>query len=550
MLSCLHIENIAVVEFADISFNNGFNVLTGETGAGKSIIIDAINAVLGARLSKDALRVGCQKASVTAEFVNLSHLKNVFDDLEIETPDDTLILQRTLTADGRSAFRINGMPAPAAVVRELSKYLLNIHGQHDNQTLLDPQKHIVYIDRLAKNSDLLNQYSNEFKNFLSLREELKSLQMDDEEKQQKIAFLTYQINEIERANITVGEYDLLKEKLKLAQNFEKTSKQLNSAYISLAGDDNPGAEEIIRSALKDILAVDNKEIQTVSDLLEDVLENLGLAKESLREFIYKNFSEELNIDQIQNRLEEISKMLYKYGGSEEKVLEYLSNSHTKIEKIEFADKRVDEIAVLLKKVQNELINKGKALTDSRNKAAKEFEKNVISILNYLDMPDVQFAVSIEQGKYTKNGCDVIEFLISANKGEPPKPLAKIASGGELSRVMLAIKSVLTNNDEVLTLIFDEIDSGISGRAALKVAEQIKKLAQHKQVICVTHLAQIAAYADNHLLIEKSADEMKTYTTVKTLDYNERINEIARIMSGTKVTEKLFNSAKELLDRSM
>jgi len=549
MLNHLHIENIAVVETADIDFLHGFNVLTGETGAGKSIVIDAINAVLGARTSKDIIRVGCNKALVVAEFVITSQIKKLLEENEIPFEEDTLIIQRTLSSDGKSSFRINGLPTQASTVREIGRNLLNIHGQHDNQALLDASMHIGYIDRLADNGKILDSYQTEFKNFISLRNELQSLQIDDAEKERKLDLLKYQISEIEAADIKIGEYETLKEKLKLAQSFEKTYKTLNSAYTAISGEDTIGAEELLKNAAKDIISIDNVALGEVVASFSEALENLYNAKQLLRDYIDKNFSEKLDVDEISDRIEVISRLLAKYGGTEEKVLDYFTNAKADLEKITFADERAEQLAVLLQSSQERLVEKGKMLTESRKKTALKFEKSVVDILKYLDMPSVVFTVDFKMGKYTKSGADVVEFLISANKGEPPKPLSKITSGGELSRVMLAIKSVLANTDEVPTLIFDEIDSGISGHAALKVAEQIKKLAIIKQILCVTHLAQIASYADNHLLVEKSSDENKTYTIVKSLDYDGRINEIARIMSGAKVTEKLFDSAKELLDRS-
>lgn len=548
MLNHLHIENIAVVESADIEFLDGFNVLTGETGAGKSIVIDAINAVLGARVSKEIVRVGCNKANITAEFDLPKTLKPILEEYDFPI-EDTLVIGRVISSDGKSTFRVNGVPTQATVVKEIGKNLLNIHGQHDNQALLDSSMHIVYIDKLADNGKIYQEYLTEFNNFVSIRRQFQELQIDDSQKERKLDLLKYEISEIEQADIKLGEYDSLKEKLKLAEGFEKNQKLLNSAYVSLVGGDNLGAEELIKNSLEAVNQIDAQKTDEIVSAFNETLENFYNAKEQLRQFIEQNFSEKYDIEEIQERLETISKLMLKYGDSEKKILDYLENSKSELDKITFSDEKADELAALLEVSKDNLVKRAKALTDSRIKAAKEFEKKVVQTLKYLDMPFVSFCVDFKTGKYTKNGCDVVEFLISANIGEPPKPLVKIASGGELSRVMLSIKSVLSDADETATLIFDEIDSGISGHAALKVAEQIKKLARVKQILCVTHLAQIAAFADNHLFVLKESTSTKTYTTVKSLDYDGKINEIARIMSGDKITEKLFNSAKELLDRS-
>lgn len=548
MLNHLHIENIAVVESADIEFLDGFNVLTGETGAGKSIVIDAINAVLGARVSKEIVRVGCNKANITAEFDLPKTLKPILEEYDFPI-EDTLVIGRVISSDGKSTFRVNGVPTQATVVKEIGKNLLNIHGQHDNQALLDSSMHIVYIDKLADNGKIYQEYLTEFNNFVSIRRQFQELQIDDSQKERKLDLLKYEISEIEQADIKLGEYDSLKEKLKLAEGFEKNQKLLNSAYVSLVGGDNLGAEELIKNSLEAVNQIDAQKTDEIVSAFNETLENFYNAKELLRQFIEQNFSEKYDIEEIQERLETISKLMLKYGDSEKKILDYLENSKSELDKITFSDEKADELAALLEVSKDNLVKRAKALTDSRIKAAKEFEKKVVQTLKYLDMPFVSFCVDFKTGKYTKNGCDVVEFLISANIGEPPKPLVKIASGGELSRVMLSIKSVLSDADETETLIFDEIDSGISGHAALKVAEQIKKLARVKQILCVTHLAQIAAFADNHLFVLKESTSTKTYTTVKSLDYDGKINEIARIMSGDKITEKLFNSAKELLDRS-
>lgn len=552
MLNCLHIENIAVIEQADLELDNNFNVLTGETGAGKSIIIDSINAVLGARTSRELIRNGCDNACVVAEFTDIGTdaLSAIAQAGYSADENGYVIIKRSLNIDGRSSFRINGQPATAAVVREIGRFLINIHGQHDNQALLQPENHCSYIDKIADNSALINEYYDEFKLLNSYRRELKSLEIDEDEKLRRIDLLTYQINELEQANVVIGEYEILKDKFKLAQNFEKNAQSLKNAENLIFGEENSGAAELLRTAVKSLQTVNIDKISEFSEKLSEITENLNDVGENLRQFIANELGTDYNINDIQDRIELLKRLMLKYGGSEEKMLEFLEKAKAELSAIQFSDKRAEELENLLLDSQQRLIDLGKAVTDSRIIASRGFENDVCEILKYLDMPDIVFKVDIQQGRYTKSGCDTVEFMISTNAGENVKPLAKVASGGELSRVMLAIKSVLADKDDVKTLIFDEIDTGISGRAASKVAFQLKKAAKQKQVICVTHLAQIAACADNHLLIEKSSEQGRTYTRVFSLDYNQRINEIARIMSGTDITEKMFNSAKELLDRSL
>ncbi len=547
MLEFLHIENIAVIEMADIDFYNGFNVLTGETGAGKSIIIDSINAVLGARTSKDVIRSGCNTACVVAQFSDISDTTaQLLDMYGFSLDDGKIIIKRNLSSNSGSTFRINNIPANASTVKEIGKYLINIHGQHDNQALLDDVNHCFYIDRLANNKTLIDDYSKEFDKFVKYRKELKSLDTDDVTKQRKIDLLTYQINELEAADIKVGEYENLKEQLKTANNFDKIQKGLNNSKLILNGDENPG---ILENLEKVISLLNYDFTYKISEKINSALETLNDSATELENIINNQFSEPIDIEKIEDRLDLIGRLMLKYGNSEEKMLDFLENAKKELRNIEFSDERAEELALLLEESQERLIEKGERLTVSRTKAAQMFSKSVSNVLRYLDMPNIEFVAKITKGNYSKNGCDNVEFLISANSGEELKPLVKIASGGELSRIMLAIKSVLTDKDNVDTLIFDEIDTGISGQAAIKVAKKLKEISNCKQVVCVTHLSQIAAYADNHLLIKKDFEKGKTYTSVKSLDYEERIHELARIMSGFGITENLYNSAKELLDNS-
>ena len=547
MLKFLHIENIAVIEQSDIEFKNGFNVLTGETGAGKSIVIDAINAVLGERTSKDLIRNGCENAVVSAVFGELDD--TVSEKLKeygiIPDEDGNIIITRKLSLTGKGYIKINNIPFTAGVLKEIGKLLLNIHGQHDNQALLDPEKHLLFVDAVADNKVILEEYYKEFKNLNSIRKELQSLEIDDDQKQRKIDLLKYQINEIESANITVGEYDELKKKLEIADSFEKTYKAYNNSDTLLNGnEDNDGAVTLIQNVIKLLNSVNAN-----TDKLNEALVILEDAKSEISHFLGNQEFLNVNPDEINQRLDLITRLMLKYGSGEEEILQFSENAQTELENISFSEKRIAELSEQLDLSTNRLIELAEKLTASRKSSAEKFQKNVTDVLKYLNMPNVKFFVDFKKGRYTKIGCDVCEFMISANDGETPKPLHKIASGGELSRVMLSIKSVLLDKDTVGTMIFDEIDTGISGFAAGKVGTQLKKVASSRQVICVTHLAQIAAMADEHLLIEKSVRNGRTYTKVNSLDYQQRISEIARIMSGTELTENLYNSAKELIDRS-
>ncbi len=553
MLKFLHIENIAVIEQSDIEFAEGFNVLSGETGAGKSIVIDSINAVLGERTSKELIRAGCDTAEVSAVF-------GCFDNATVKalselgiTPDEdgNVVIRRRLSILGKGLIKVNDTPFTATELREIGRHLINIHGQHDNQALLDPKAHIGYIDAVADNEKEIDSYYAEFKNLNKIRKELEETETDEDEKRRQTELLKYQINEISLADIKVGEYESLKERLDIAINYRNTVEGLSAVYTALKGNDDVlGVTSLLESAQKGLINLKNDKWNTEAEKLAEVTEIIEDISAEALNFLDNSEYEGLSADDINERLDLLDRLMLKYGNSEEKLLEFLNDAKEKLEHLEFSDRRIAELSALLDASTEKLVDLGEKLTKIRKRAAAELEKQVSDILSYLNMPDVKFTVSVNKGRYTKRGCDDIEFLISANKGENVKALAKIASGGELSRVMLAIKSVLLDSDTVGTMIFDEIDTGISGYTAGKVATQLKRVAKNRQVICVTHLAQIAALADNHLLIEKTTDKNRTFTSVRELDYEQRISEIARIMSGTELTENLYKSAKELVDRSI
>ena len=552
MLKFLHIENIAVIEQSDIEFSEGFNVLTGETGAGKSIVIDSINAVLGERTSKELIRAGCDSAEVSAVF-------GCFDDCTATalaehgfTPDEdgNIVIRRRLSSSGKGLIKLNDRPVTATELKEIGKSLINIHGQHDSQALLDPESHIGYIDALADNGDILKEYYAEFRNLNAIRRELNSAETDEDEKRRETDLLKYQINELESANITLGEYEKLKKNLEIARNYRTTAEAISAAFSALkGGEDFDGAAALIDGAQRRLAALKSEDWNSKSERLADALSVIEDVSAELRDFLDSAEFSDMDADSINERLDTLDKLMLKYGNSEQEMLDYLTSARVRLDELVFSDRRIAELSDLLDESTERLVALGEKLTKSRKKAAAEFETKVCGILSYLNMPDVRFTVSCEKGRYTKRGCDVIEFLISANKGEKVKPLAKIASGGELSRVMLAIKSVLLDKDKVGTMIFDEIDTGISGYTAGKVGTQLKRVSKNRQVICVTHLAQIAAMADNHLLIQKNTQNGRTFTKVEPLSYEDRISEIARIMSGAELTENLYKSAKELVDRS-
>ncbi|MBR3145446.1 MAG: DNA repair protein RecN [Clostridia bacterium] len=551
MLKSLHIENIAIIEETDIDFVSGFNCLTGETGAGKSIIIDAINAVLGERTSKDIIRTGANRAFVSALFGDLSDtsIEIIKENGFFVDENGELLISRTITED-RGSVKINGKPANLAVLKNIAKHLVNIHGQHDNQTLLVPENHFRYIDKIAENDELLFDYYKEFKNLNAIRKELSSLETDEGEKLRTTEMLKYQIEEIEALGITPGETEELKEKLKIINSYEKIVLSLNSAYEALSGsDDTDGALSLISNAEKEILKVDINSLENTKSNIAGAKAAIESVMFDLKDVIEDNDYSKADAENIRSRLDTLRRVVLKYGGTEEKTLDFLQKAKEQLNSIESSDKRIEELSSLLDESTERLINKAAKITKSRKDAAQKFEREVTEKLSYLNMEGASFVVSINEGRYTKYGCDNIEFMIMTNAGDTYKPLVKIASGGELSRVMLAIKSVLAGKDDVDTLIFDEIDTGISGRAADKVGVLLKGVSKSRQVVCVTHLAQIASYAKNHLLIEKSVSSGKTYTLVKSLSGDDRVNEIARIMSGTDITDNLYKSAKELLDRS-
>lgn len=549
MLSNLQIENIAVIKSASIDFENGFNVMTGETGAGKSIVIDSLNAILGERTSRELIRSGADSASVCAEFQNVGdNVKNELEKLGIEK-DDTLIVSRKLTPDGKNVCRINGMPATVSMLKALGVQLVNIHGQLDNQSLLSPETHCSFIDKLAGSGRELNKFKELYSLYIKKENELKSLNTDVNEKNRRLDILNYQIEEIQKADIRPGEKDELTEKLGFLRNAEKVLDLLHTAYAALNGDgEMPGAADVAADAASKLLSAADysSDFTETANGVNDAAMNLSAYTEELRDKIYSLDYDPNETERAEERLDVIYRLSQKYGDSEEDILAYLENAEKERDALSFSDERAEQLRAETEKAYNEALAAAKKLSEIRIEAGKKFSADVERELAFLDMPSVKFVVNDSVGELYENGIDNIEFLLSANAGEEPKPLSKIASGGELSRIMLAIKCVLSELDDIDTLIFDEIDSGVSGRAALKIAAKMKELSKTHQVICVTHLAQIAAFADEHKLISKEEKDGRTYTCIASLDYNGRKYELARIMGGLTVTQSILNSAEELL----
>lgn len=549
MLSNLQIENIAVIKSASIDFENGFNVMTGETGAGKSIVIDSLNAILGERTSRELIRSGADSASVCAEFQNVGdNVKNELEKLGIEK-DDTLIVSRKLTPDGKNVCRINGMPATVSMLKALGVQLVNIHGQLDNQSLLSPETHCSFIDKLAGSGRELNEFKELYSLYIKNENELKSLNTDVNEKNRRLDILNYQIEEIQKADIRPGEKDELTEKLGFLRNAEKVLDLLHTAYAALNGDgEMPGAADVAADAASKLLSAADysSDFTETANGVNDAAMNLSAYTEELRDKIYSLDYDPNETERAEERLNVIYRLSQKYGDSEEDILAYLENAEKERDALSFSDERAEQLRAETEKAYNEALAAAKKLSEIRIEAGKKFSADVERELAFLDMPSVKFIVNDSVGELYENGIDNIEFLLSANAGEEPKPLSKIASGGELSRIMLAIKCVLSELDDIDTLIFDEIDSGVSGRAALKIAAKMKELSKTHQVICVTHLAQIAAFADEHKLISKEEKDGRTYTCIASLDYNGRKYELARIMGGLTVTQSILNSAEELL----
>ncbi|MBQ9861737.1 MAG: DNA repair protein RecN [Clostridia bacterium] len=554
MLDCLHIENIAVIERADIRFTAGFTALTGETGAGKSIIIDAINAVLGERTRRDLVRTGSNAAHVTALFSELSPAATAqIEALGFSTDEDgNLLIGRTISAEGKGSCSVNGRPATAALLREIGKVLVDLHGQHENQALFSVDSHLAYLDRFGELTEQRERYVAVYREWRQIVAELDRVDLDESEKARKLDMLSFQIDEIEAANLTAGEEEELIAKRDLFRNAEKVASQLNTANALLLGDeDSDGAVSMAEQAVSSVRHAARylEKAESLSEQLQNALYELQAATEELQDLTDLLDFDPRELDEVENRLEVIRRLTSKYGATTADVLAFLENAKAEYRQIELSDEQLKQLTERERTAFAAAQLKADALTNARLLAAENFAKAVKEQLTFLDMPNVTLTIDRQPIALGVNGADKVEFLLSANAGELPKPLARIASGGELSRIMLAIKSVLADADEVDTLIFDEIDTGISGRAALKVGARLRQTAatanRRRQVLCVTHLAQIAAQANEHFLIEKSVRDGRTYTDVTMLSRTDRERELARIIGG-EVTDAAIQAAKEML----
>ena len=547
MLSLLHIENIAVIEQADISFDKGFNVLTGETGAGKSIVIDAISAILGQRAYRDMIRTGTSKASVRAVFTKVPNFP-WFEENGVEYDEETVI-QRDIFLDGKNVCRVNGTLVTVAILHKLGIQLINIHGQHDSASLFDEENHLRFLDAFADNGALLADYREKFAAVSELRRQIDRMTMDEGEKLRRMETLKYQISEIEKADLKSGEDEVLEQRRKLLQNSEKLSQGLEEASEALlGGDDSDGAAALLAQAAYALSRIarysdDYTGFQErLTDLKYQVQDIADEVRDSLDELSYS--ADEL--ETIEARLDIIHRLRRKYGADCDEILAYLDKAQKELDEIEFADDRVEQLKKKLAKQEKQAWDAALALRKNRQEQGTVMAEKILSELSQLDMPRVQFQCRFRETELTSEGADAVAFYLSANAGEDLKPLSKVASGGELARIMLSMKNVLAEKDAVDTLIFDEVDTGVSGRAAQRIAEKLKSLASHKQVLCVTHLPQLAALADTHMLIAKSEHDGRTYTTVTPLDRKGRAMELARIIGGTNIPETTLKSAEEML----
>ncbi len=556
MLSLLHIENIAVIEQAEIRFDDGFNVLTGETGAGKSIVIDAIGAVLGERTSRDLIRTGARSARVEALFCKLPQLAWFNENGIVPDENDELLLQREIYADGKNVCRAGGRILTVTQLKTLGQQLLNIHGQHEGQLLLDEDRHLDYLDSFGNLSGDLLDYQISYTTVAQLRKEISALQMDEAERERRIDSLNYQISELERANLKSGEEEILLSRRDLLRNAERIIDAVQGAYYALSGDeDSQGAVALIGDAEYALSSV-----RRVNDELNSLAEKateLRVAADDIAELVCDlrdcfAFSPG-ELVEVESRLDVIFRLRKKYGNTVDEMLEYLDNCRRELEQIQDSDDALAKLEQKHAKAKRDALKKGEVLSEHRKEVAAQLQDRIQIELAQLDMPKVRFSAQFTPKECLDGmditGMDQVRFLMSANVGEDLKPIARIGSGGELARIMLALKSVLAENDNIGTLIFDEVDTGVSGRAARKVAEKMANIASNKQVLCVTHLPQIAAMADTHFSVEKGERDGRTFTSVERLGFEQRKEELARLTGGTAVTQIQLESAGQLLEES-
>ena len=549
MLSCLQIENVAVIQKAEVHFQPGLNVLTGETGAGKSILIDSINAILGNRTSKDLVRTGASKAVIRASFAQIPDA--VLDKLEAAGYERSaeLLLSREITAEGKSSCRINGMPTTAAVLRELCGGLININGQHDSVGLLNPAHHLSILDDYAQNAKLYQEYYVLYRSLVKVKKELDAMITDEAEKQRRIDLLSYQVQEIEEAGLTAGEEQTLEARRKVLANASTIRDRVAKAHALLSGDDDtPGAVDLLGEASNamDTAAQLDESLSGVSGTLMDLYYSAKDAAAELIDRLDAYDTNDAELDEIEQRLDLLYRLKRKYGDTVEDIIAFGQKAREELEQIQFSEQRHDQLQAEKLRLYGLAREKAEALTQTRLKAFDELNARITDTLQFLNMPGVRMTLHHARGPLASHGQDSVEFYISTNAGEAPKSLARIASGGELSRITLAIKNALADRDAVPTVIYDEIDSGVSGKAAGRIGEVLRQSAQGHQILCITHTAQIAALADCHLLIQKNVTNDRTYTEIHPLDTEGRVEALARLISGDHVTELSRANAREML----
>lgn len=549
MLSCLQIENVAVIQKAEVHFQPGLNVLTGETGAGKSILIDSINAILGNRTSKDLVRTGASKAVIRASFAQIPDV--VLDKLEAAGYERSaeLLLCREITAEGKSSCRINGMPTTAAVLRELCGGLININGQHDSVGLLNPAHHLSILDDYAQNAKLYQEYYVLYRSLVKVKKELDAMITDEAEKQRRIDLLSYQVQEIEEAGLTAGEEQTLESRRKVLANASTIRDRVAKAHALLSGDDDtPGAVDLLGEASNamDTAAQLDESLSGVSGTLMDLYYSAKDAAAELIDRLDAYDTNDAELDEIEQRLDLLYRLKRKYGDTVEDIIAFGQKAREELEQIQFSEQRHDQLQAEKLRLYGLAREKAEALTQTRLKAFDELNARITDTLQFLNMPGVRMTLHHARGPLASHGQDSVEFYISTNPGEAPKPLARIASGGELSRITLAIKNALADRDAVPTVIYDEIDSGVSGKAAGRIGEVLRQSARGHQILCITHTAQIAALADCHLLIQKNVTNERTYTEIHPLDTEGRVEALARLISGDHVTELSRANAREML----
>lgn len=548
MLELLHIENIAIIEAADIEFAPGFNALTGETGAGKSIVIDSLSAVLGQRTSRELIRTGAEKAFVSAAFSGMA--PELTEELGIQPEaDGTLLLQREIQTDGKNVCRVNGRPVTVGQLRALGARLLNIHGQHDGQQLLDEEQHIVYLDSFGRVESLAITYAEKYKNFTDIRRQIGALQMDEAEKARRVDTLQYQIEELRRAKLTPGEEEELTARRGMLRNAEKFLDAVAGADYALNGDDSGGGALSALRQAQDALSG----VRHLDDAFGQLYERLGEAYSEVYDIAatVEDKRGELDVspgelDRVESRMDLLYRLKKKYGATVEDMLDYQARCEAELAQIEDAGDTLVRLEQALSKAEKEARQAAQALSDARNAAAEQLTSQILAELQQLDMGKIRFAVNFAEKPLDSDGMDTVRFLMSANVGEELRPIHKIASGGELARIMLAMKNVLSEQDHVGTMVFDEVDTGVSGRAAQKVAEKMARISRRKQVLCVTHLPQLAAMADTHFSVEKGERGGRTYTEVRRLDREQRRRELARLTGGSHVSQTMLDGAEELL----